>query len=76
LAEQLANHAATGGAAIVATHDLESAARFATRVIELDGGEVVFDGPVQQAFGASGRHPSQIARLVSGALTVEDVACE
>ena len=74
LAARLRAHAEAGGAAIVATHDLESAAHYATRVIELDAGQVVFDGPVRMAFGHGGRRPTQVARLVPGALVVEEVA--
>lgn len=73
LAQRLRTHARAGGAAIVATHDLESAAHYATRVIELRQGEIVFDGPACEAFGANGRHPSQVARLVPGAVTVDEV---
>lgn len=70
----LREHAASGGAAIVATHDVESAARFATRVIGLDAGEQVFDLPAGQAFAATGPLPAQIARLVPGAVNLEDLA--
>jgi energy-coupling factor transporter ATP-binding protein EcfA2 len=75
LAERLRAHGRAGGAAIVATHDMEAAAHYATRVIELDCGEVVFDGPARAAFGHEGRRPTQVARLVPGALTVEEVEC-
>ena len=73
LAERLRAHGRTGGAAIVATHDLEAAALYATRVIGLDSGEVIFDGPARAAFGADGRWPTQIARLVPGAMVVKEV---
>ncbi|MGH2625525.1 MAG: hypothetical protein ACRDHY_02605, partial [Anaerolineales bacterium] len=66
-------HAAGGGAAIVATHDIESAARFATRVIALEGGAIVHDLPARIAFGAAGPFPTQVARLVPGALLPEEV---
>ncbi len=74
LADRLARHAAAGGAAIVATHDIESAARFATRVIALDHGEIVHDLPARHAFGNSGPFPTQTARLVPGAILPEEVA--
>jgi energy-coupling factor transport system ATP-binding protein len=74
LAGILREHAARGGAAIVATHDRESAAHFADRVIELHEGSMVADEPASLAFSASGRQPTQVARLVPGALTFEEVA--
>lgn len=73
LSERLRAHAEDGGAALVATHDIEAAARFATRVIGLDGGRVEFDLPVRQALGTSGPRPTQIAHTVPGAMLVEDV---
>ncbi|MEX0782398.1 MAG: ABC transporter ATP-binding protein [Dehalococcoidia bacterium] len=74
LAERLRAHAAAGGAAIVATHDIESAARFATRVIALDRGEVRYDLPAREAFAAHGPFPTQVAQLVPGALLPEEVS--
>lgn len=74
LARQLREHAAGGGAAIVATHDLESAARYATRVVALERGTVRFDLPAREALGHDGPAPVQVARVVPGALTAEEVA--
>jgi energy-coupling factor transport system ATP-binding protein len=73
LAQRLRAHAARGGAAIVATHDVEAAARFATRVIGLAGGEIQFDLPARVAFGAGGPLPTDTARLVPGAIVPEEV---
>lgn len=73
LAERLRCHAAAGGAAIVATHDIESAARYATRVIGLHGGRIAFDLPAAQAFTATGPCPVQAAQLVARALVQEDL---
>ena len=73
LANRLTEHATSGGAAIVATHDLESAAHYATRVIELRDGEIAFDEPVERTLGYGGRRPTQVAQLVPGALTVDEV---
>lgn len=73
LARHLREHAARGGAAIVATHDIESAAGYATRVIALRDGTTEFDLPAGIALGAGGPHPTQVARLVPGALTVDEV---
>jgi len=73
LATRLLAHAAAGGAAIVATHDIESAARYATRVIGLDLGQIAFDLPAAAAFAANGPCPTQAARLLPGALAPEDI---
>lgn len=73
LACRLKAHAAAGGAAIVATHDLESAAAYATRVVALEAGRVVCDLPAHVAFGSEGPFATQVARLVPGALLPEDV---
>ncbi len=74
LACSLRRHAATGGAAIVATHDVESAAAWATRVVGLDGGRVSFDLPVREALGHGGPMPTAVARVVPGALLPEEVS--
>lgn len=73
LADRLREHAAAGGAAIVATHDLESAARYATRVVALDRGTLRFDLPARAALGHNGPFPTQVALLVPGAITVDEV---
>lgn len=73
LAARLAGHARAGGAVMVATHDLESAARYATRVVGLRNGGIEFDLPAHLAFAAHGPCPTQIARLVPGALLPEEV---
>ena len=73
LAERLRQQAASGGAAVVATHDIESAARYAARVIGLDAGRIVFDLPAAVAFAASGPCRTQAAQLVRGAIVAEDV---
>ncbi len=73
LAERLGQHSRNGGAAIVATHDRESAARFATRVVGLEAGRVAFDLPADVAFGSEGPLPTQAAELVPGAILPEDV---
>jgi energy-coupling factor transport system ATP-binding protein len=74
LAERLRAHSAAGGAAIVATHDIESAARFATRVIALDHGQVIYDLPARAALGSTGPFPTQTARLIPGALLPDEVS--
>ncbi len=74
LAGVLREHASRGGAAIVATHDIEFAARWAARAIVLDGGRVVFDGPAREAFGSTGPYPTAVAQIIPGALLPEEVA--
>lgn len=73
LADALQRHAGAGGAAIVATHDIESAARYATRVIALDEGSVRYDLPMRLAFGSDGPSPTQAARLLAGAVLPDEV---
>jgi energy-coupling factor transport system ATP-binding protein len=73
LAARLAEHAAAGGAVIVATHDIESAAGYATRVFGLRDGGIEFDHPAPMAFAAGGPCPTQTAQLVPGALVPEEV---
>ena len=74
LAERLRAHASAGGAAVVATHDVESAARYATRVISLAAGAVVHDLPARKAFADNGPFPTQTARLFPGAVKPDEVA--
>lgn len=73
LARRIRGHAASGGAAIVATHDIEAAAHFATRVIRLSDGAIDFDLPARVAFGHGGPCPTAIATLIPGALTLDEV---
>ncbi|MEZ4493732.1 MAG: ABC transporter ATP-binding protein [Dehalococcoidia bacterium] len=74
LACSLARHAAGGGAAMVATHDVESAATWATRVVGLEGGRIAFDLPVREALGFGGPRPTATAEVVPGALLPEEVS--
>jgi len=73
LASRIREHATRGGAAIVATHDLEAAAHFATRVVRLNDAGIEFDLPARQAFGFDGPCPTAIASLVPGAITLDEV---
>ncbi len=68
----IATHAATGGAVVLATHDVELAARCATRAVVLGDGEVVAAGPAHSVLADSLFSP-QIAKVVPGFLTVEQV---
>lgn len=62
-----------GLAAVLATHDVELAARCATRVVVLGDGEVVADGPARSVLAGSLFAP-QVLRVLPPFLTVEDVA--
>lgn len=73
LAAVLRSHAAAGGAAIVATHDVEFAARCASRVLALASGRVDYEGGAREAFGPRGPFPTPVARVVPGALLPEEV---
>ncbi|HEX2236462.1 MAG TPA: ATP-binding cassette domain-containing protein, partial [Actinomycetota bacterium] len=75
LVELLRGHVAGGGAAVVATHDVELAGRLATRVVMLGGGEVVAAGAPARVLGDSPVFAPQTARVFGPDwLTPEDVA--
>ena len=65
-------HAAGGGAVVLATHDVELAARVATRVIVLGDGEVVAAGPARSVLAGSLFAP-QVMRVAPPFLTVAEV---
>ena len=73
LERAVTSHAATGGAVVLATHDVELAARCATRVVVLGGGEVVADGPARDVLSGSLFAP-QVLRVLPPFLTVAEVA--
>ncbi len=68
----LASHAASGGAVVLATHDVELAARVATRVVILGDGEVVADGRARDVLANSLFAPA-VLRVLPPALTVDEV---
>jgi energy-coupling factor transporter ATP-binding protein EcfA2 len=71
----LRSHAADGGAAAIATHDVELAAAAATRVVMLAGGEVIADGDPASVLGDSHVFAPQMTRVFGpGWLTPEQVA--
>jgi energy-coupling factor transporter ATP-binding protein EcfA2 len=75
LAGFLRAHARSGGAVVVATHDVELAAAAATRVVVLAGGEVVADGDPASVLGDSHVFAPQMTRAFGpGWLTPEQVA--
>ena len=75
LLEILLELSAGGVALVVATHDVELAARFARRAVLLDGGRVAADGPARQVLTAHPRFAPQLGRLLGDPrfLTVSDV---
>jgi energy-coupling factor transport system ATP-binding protein len=68
----LREHAAAGGAAVLATHDVELAARCATRAVVLAGGEVVAEGPAREVLAGSLFAP-QVLRVLPPLLTLAEV---
>ncbi|MCP4541143.1 MAG: ABC transporter ATP-binding protein [Chloroflexi bacterium] len=66
---------AEGAGVLLVTHDVELVAQAADRVVVLDQGEVVADGPPAKVLTASSLFAPQIAQLFPGTgwLTVEDV---
>jgi energy-coupling factor transport system ATP-binding protein len=71
----LRSHAADGGVAVFATHDVELAAAVATRVVMLAGGEVIADGDPATVLGDSRVFAPQMTRVFGpGWLTPEQVA--
>jgi energy-coupling factor transport system ATP-binding protein len=58
--------AAGGAAALVATHDVEFAARFADRVVLLGDGELIADGPVETILAGGWYFATEVARIMGG----------
>ena len=73
LERAIGTHAATGGAVVLATHDVELAARCASHAVVLGDGEIVAAGPAAATLADSLFAP-QIAKVLPGFLTVEQVA--
>ncbi len=68
-------HASGGGAVVLATHDVELAARIATHAVVLGDGEIVADGDAHQVLAGSLFAP-QVLRVLPPFLTVEEVEAE
>lgn len=64
-----------GRAIVLATHDVELAARCADRAVILEGGKVQAEGPVREVMAGRPDFASQVQRLyrIPGLITVEDV---
>jgi energy-coupling factor transport system ATP-binding protein len=73
LERTVAEHAAEGGAVVLATHDVELAARCATRAMVLGEGDVVAAGPAREVLAGSLFAP-QVLRVLPPFLTVAEVA--
>jgi energy-coupling factor transporter ATP-binding protein EcfA2 len=73
LERAIARHAQGGGAVVLATHDVELAARCASQAIVLGDGEVVAQGPAGDVLAGSLFAP-QVVRVLPPFLTVEQVA--
>lgn len=73
LERALQAHRDTGGTVVLATHDVELAARVATRVVVLGDGDVVADGPARDVLAGSLFAP-QVLRVLPPFLTVDEVA--
>jgi energy-coupling factor transport system ATP-binding protein len=65
-------HATAGGTVVIATHDVELAARCASRVIVLGDGDVVADGQAREVLAGSLFAP-QVLRVLPPFLTVAEV---
>ena len=63
LAAFLRRHAGSGGAAALASHDVELVAGVATRVVMLAGGEIIADGSPEQVLGDSHVFAPQMTRV-------------
>ncbi|WP_100445105.1 ABC transporter ATP-binding protein [Glycomyces xiaoerkulensis] len=74
LAARLRKLADAGHCVMVATHDVEFVAEFASRVVILSDGEVVADGPARQIVSASPMFAPQVEKVIPGRLTVGEVA--
>lgn len=49
----IARYVANGGGAMVVLHDIHLAARFASRLVWMKGGEIVADGAVEETLSAA-----------------------
>jgi energy-coupling factor transport system ATP-binding protein len=67
LARWLRDRAADGLAVIVATHDAEFAANFASRAVLLADGRVIADGPIEEILAGGWYFTTEAARILDGA---------
>ena len=64
LGERLQSLAAEGSAVVVATHDVEFAAGFATRAVLLGPGRVIADGPAKDVLTGGWYFATEVARIL------------
>jgi energy-coupling factor transport system ATP-binding protein len=77
LVDILRSRARDGATVIIASHDVELAARCADRALLLANGEVVVDGPVRAVLSESLTFSTQVNKLLGGTfLTPEDIFLE
>jgi energy-coupling factor transport system ATP-binding protein len=76
LADWIGELAAAGAGVVVATHDVEFAARFAARVVLLGDGGVIADGPADEVLSGGWYFATEVARILGagGAITPEQGA--
>jgi energy-coupling factor transport system ATP-binding protein len=74
LAARLRELAAGGCAVLVATHDAEFAAAFASRTVLLGEGRPVADAQTAEVLGGGWYFATQVARVLPGALDAESGA--
>lgn len=74
LGATIARMAAEGRSVLIATHDVEMAARTCSRVVVMAEGEVVSDGPAREVLASSQLLATQVAKVASPVplLTVEE----
>ncbi len=64
LADTLKRLADDGAAVVLATHDVELAARFASRAVMIAGGRIIADGPARDLFSNGLYYTTDVARAV------------
>jgi energy-coupling factor transport system ATP-binding protein len=67
LAQRLLALAGEGIAVVLATHDAEFAAEFATRAVLLAEGRVIADGPIAEILAGGWYFATETARILDGA---------
>jgi energy-coupling factor transport system ATP-binding protein len=70
LARRLRSFADAGAAVIVATHEVEFAARAAARCVLLGSGQVVADGPAREVLSGGRYFATEVARVLGSDATV------
>ncbi len=76
LRDWLGGLAAGGSAVLVATHDIEFAARFADRVLLLGEGELLADGPPAEVLAGGWYFATEVARVLDGAAVTPEAGIE